>query len=223
MQIISTVDIGTVIAQSPIFHDCGLDAASFSPRCYRKGQIVSDMPNGRASVGLVASGGIDVYSIAMDGSEVKLSTLGRGEAFGICNLFAASDLETVLKCREDALVLFIAKDDLIAAIAASPDTLIRYARICNEKIQFLIRRIELLTMQSCRGKLLEYLITQSDTSGMLELTASKEQLAKELGVGRASLFRELSLLQGEGLIKAAGSFIFVLNKPALQERLYAQC
>lgn len=212
-----------IIDQSPMFAGCGLEADSFHPRSFRKGQLVSDQQNGRACVGLIASGAIDVYSVAMDGSEINLSSLSTGDAFGICNLFATSEMETVLKCREDATVLFAPKDELLAALSTRPEALIRYARLCNEKIQFLIRRIELLTMQSCRGKLLEYLITKQDGAGTVALASSKEQLAKELGVGRASLFRELSQLQSEGLIRSSGTRIHVLNRPALEQRLYAQC
>lgn len=222
MQTIYSIDIGATIAASPVFQDCGLPESSFVLRSCRKGQILSDKPGGRASVGLVAFGAVDVYSVAMDGSEIKLSTLEKGDAFGICNLFAASDLETVLKCREDAMVLFVAKDELIAALACRPEAMLRYARLCNEKIQFLIHRIERLTMQSCRGKLLEYLNAQTDASGMLTLDGPKEQLAKELGVGRASLFRELSQLQSEGLIMSQGNIIFVLDRPALRQQLYTQ-
>lgn len=217
------IDFEEIIAQSPMFCDCGLDASAFMPRSYRRGQIVSDRPEGHASAGLIAVGAIDVYSIALDGSEIKLNALGAGEAFGICNLFAKSDLDTVLKCRKDATVLFITKERLIEALVGRPEAMVRYARLCNEKIQFLISRIELLTMQSCRAKLLEYLITRADASGRLALTSSKEQLAKELGVGRASLFRELSQLQGEGLIATEGATIVVLDRKALEARLYAQC
>lgn len=212
-----------IIDRSPMFADCGLDADSFHTRDFRRGQLVSDRQDGRACVGLIATGAIDVYSVAMDGSEIRLSQLAAGDAFGICNLFAASDLETVLKCREDATVLFAPKDALLAALSARPEALMRYARLCNEKIQFLIRRIELLTMQSCRGKLLEYLIARQDPAGVVALSTSKEQLAKELGVGRASLFRELSQLQAEGLIRSSGAHIHVLNRRALERRLYAQC
>lgn len=212
-----------IIDRSPMFSGCGLGEDSFHPRDYRRGQIVSDQQDGRACVGLVAFGAIDVYSVAMDGSEIKLSSLSAGDAFGICNLFATSAMETVLKCRADATVLFVPKDELLAALSTRPEALIRYARLCNEKIQFLIRRIELLTMQSCRGKLLEYLITKQDCAGTVSLAASKEQLAKELGVGRASLFRELSQLQSEGLIRSSGTRIHVLNRHALEQRLYAQC
>ena len=43
-------------------------------------------------------------------------------------------------------------DSIVSAMA--------YAALCNAKIQFLLSRIEMLTMQSCRGKVLAFLLAE---------------------------------------------------------------
>ena len=62
----------------------------------------------------------------------------------------------------------------------------RYAALCNRKLQFLLRRIELLTMQSCRGRLIAHLLEQQDEKGVVRLAGSREDLARRLGVSRAA-------------------------------------
>ena len=53
---------------------------------FRAGQIISDRPSGVLSVGLIVSGRVEVYSVALDGKDVQLNTLTVGECFGVCNL-----------------------------------------------------------------------------------------------------------------------------------------
>ena len=97
---------------------------------------------------------------------------------------------------------------------------LRYAKLCNEKLQFLLRRIELLTMQSCRGRVIAHLLASQDLNGRVMLTGSREDLARQLGVSRAALFRELAALQSTGALRAEGNLLTVLDAPKLEKLLY---
>lgn len=208
---------------SPLLRGCNLEQAEMlACRIYQKGKLISDRPGGRPAVGVLVKGLVDVYSVSLDGREVKLSVLGKGDCFGICNLFAASDMKTVLKCQTDAEILFIPKDTLVGVMKGRPELAMRYAELCSRKIQFLIQRIELLTIHSCRGKVMEYLLTQADEEGLVQIPVSKEDLAKLLGVSRAALFRELAQLQNQGLIRTGGASITILNRVELERFLYLQ-
>ena len=96
----------------------------------------------------------------------------------------------------------------------------RYAALCNRKLQFLLRRIELLTMQSCRGRLIAHLLERQDEKGVVGLAGSREDLARRLGMSRAALFRELSVLQSMGAVSVDGNSITVEDRPLLEELLY---
>ena len=69
-------------------------------------------------------------------------------------LLAGAELETVLRCGEETEVLYIPKPVLLACMERDAGLSLRYAELCNQKLQFLLRRIELLTMQSCRGRVI---------------------------------------------------------------------
>lgn len=193
----------------------------FVRRC-KNGQIVSDRVQNQEAVGLVASGMVDVYSVAMDGRDVQLNSLSAGDCFGICNLLCPAALDTVLRCRTETELLFIPKSTLIAAMQADAALAMRYAAYCNQKIQFLIHRITLLTMQSCRGKVIEYLLSQRKPDGRVMPGCSREDLARRLGVSRAALFRELSFLQNRGLLVLEGAGFAVSNPAPLEALLYNQ-
>lgn len=119
--------------------------------------------------------------MALDGKDVQLNALTVGECFGVCNLLADTELETVLRCGEETEVLYIPKTVLLSCMEQDAGLAMRYAALCNRKIQFLLRRIELLTMQSCRGRLIAHLLEQQDKVGVVKITGSREDLARRLG------------------------------------------
>lgn len=216
----TTQQMLTALEACPLLQGCGIDPARMCLRRCRAGQIVSDRSDGRAAVGMVASGQVDVYSVAMDGRDVQLNVLKSGDCFGISNLLCPTALETVLRCRTETELIFIPKDALIQALQADAALALRYAAYCNRKIQFLIHRIELLTMQSCRGKVIEYLLSQRREDGRVTPGCSREDLARRLGVSRAALFRELAFLQAQGLLALKGPAMAVTNPAALEKLLY---
>lgn len=209
-------EISLVLNASPLLEGCNIDIQEIYTRRCQAGQIVSDRIHNCAAIGVVAFGTVDVYSVAMDGREVQLNSLSMGDCFGISNLLYPAALDTVLRCRSETELLFIPKETLISTMQADAALAIRYAAYCNQKIQFLIHRIALLTMQSCRGKVIEYLLSQRRSDGKVVPGCSREDLARRLGISRAALFRELSFLQNRGLLALKGANLVVLDPSALE-------
>ena len=216
----SQEELQEAVAASPLFHGCKRYVDSMSVKVFRKGQIVSDRQMGQEILGLVVRGSVEVYSIAMDGREIMLSQLKRGDCFGIINLFTNTELPTVLKCGRDTTLLTIPKKKLLELMKNDKELTLRYACICNEKMQFLIKRIEFLTMQSGRNKLIQYLLMRPEQEGLIGLECSKESLASMLGISRASLFRELACLQERKLIDQEPGGIRIRNREQLETILY---
>lgn len=194
-----------------LFHDIELDSRHLIFRKLRKGQMVTDHMQNKEYVGTVTEGILDVYSVALDGKEVRLSTLENGDSFGICNLFLRNELTTVLRAREISKIVMIPKDILLEHLQSDSKLMMRYMKLYNEKIQFLLHRIEELTMQSSRGRLIEYLNDHVDEKGCVNLTESRDELANHLGVSRATLFREIASLKKQNLICSRDGKIYILS------------
>lgn len=205
--------VAHALAISPLLRNVALDPARIMLQHASREEVLEDSIASVSHAAVVARGAVDVFSVAIDGREVHLSSLKTGEAFGICNLFVAHDLPTRLRSRSDALLARIPKDLLIAAIEESPAARRHYLELCNEKIQFLIGRIEELTMQTTRGKLLDYLTLHADAQGVVHLPGPREELAAYLGVSRAALFREIAALKRAGILGTSGRDLCVLRSP----------
>ena len=173
-----------------------LPGEKVSVQIFRCGQIVSDTPRGIPSIGLITRGRIGVYFLAQ------------------------SELETVLRCSVETEILYIPKAVLLESMAADGTLALRFAAVCSEKIQFLLKRIELLTMQSCRGRVIAFLLAHSKEGGEVIFRGSREDLARHLGVSRAALFRELAALQTMGAIESHGNLFHVMNPGQLEDLLY---
>ncbi|NBK20851.1 MAG: Crp/Fnr family transcriptional regulator [Spirochaetia bacterium] len=193
-----------------------LTSSSLRRTSYPKGQVVDDSDGSVPLAVFVEEGELDVFSVALDGTEILVSTLVRPEVFGISNLFEEEQLRTVLECRTDCVLLSLPKDELRRAILKSPLAMVEYAKLCNRKIQFLIRRIEQLSLTSARAKVVDYLLSHT-TAGQPELSlVSKASLTLPLGISRATLFRELSVLEKMEAVYSNGSTVRVINRKILE-------
>lgn len=217
---LSLEEIISAIEFCPLLKDFGISPEATTVRRYDSGEMVSDQVDGQPSVCLVASGIVDVYSVAVDGRDVQLNALQPGDCFGISNLLSTASLETVLRCRTETVLILIPKQVLISKMENNPILAMHYAAYCNQKIQFLLSRIEQLTIQSSRCKVIKYLLSQHQ-DGVVKPHGSREDLARQLGISRAALFRELSYLQDKGILTTEGSSMTILDLAAL-EKLFNQ-
>ena len=179
------------LTSSPFLAGASLPPEQVTAKRFRAGQIISDRPGGVSSVGMIVSGRVEVYSVALDGKDVQLNALTAGECFGVCNLLADMELETVLRCGEETEVLYIPKAVLLACMERDAGLAMRY-----------------------------HLLERQDEKGVVRLAGSREDLARRLGMSRAALFRELSVLQSMGAVSVDGNSITVEDRPLLEELLY---
>ena len=214
-------EIKAAVEASPLLGGCNLPVSGMQVKYCHKGQIVSDRQKNEEILGLIMDGSMDVYSIALDGREILLSQLEKGDCFGVVNLLTKTELPTVLRCRTDTTLVIIPKCQLLSAMEKNSELALRYAGFCNKKMQFLIRRIEFLTMQSGKKKLVQYLLEVPGKGGRFWKNVSRDELASILGISRASLFRELAGLTKQGLIALRDGEIYLLKPDELEEILYA--
>ena len=85
------------LTSSPFLAGASLPPEQVTAKRFRAGQIISDRPGGVSSVGMIVSGRVEVYSVALDGKDVQLNALTAGECFGVCNLLADTERYTVLR------------------------------------------------------------------------------------------------------------------------------
>lgn len=184
---------------------------------YSEGRYLADEIQGEPVVGFVLKGCVAVYAVALDGREVCLNHLYPNDCFGIANLVAPGNVDTVLHCEPHTVVAYVNKEALLRLLHHDAALAMKYAMLCNAKIQFLLKRIESLTMQTSRGKIIVDILLHRDGLQM-NLIGSRDDWANRLGMSRATLFRELAQLQKQGYISIKGKNLTILDLKQLQEK-----
>ena len=209
----------TALSKSPLLCACAERSLSPVICSYTGGETVTDLLDGRPCVGLILSGRVSVSSDTPDGRDVRMNTLGEGDCFGISNLFDPEPLKTILRCEGPAEIAYIAKEALITLLEEDREFSMSYIRLTQQKLQFLLRRIELLTTQNHQVRLIVWLLGQGGEE--IRFPGNREALAAHLGMSRAALFRELSQLDSAGMISTKGTLVRILNRPGLSALLQA--
>ena len=166
---------------------------------YRRGEAIYRPDDFSRKLGILLSG-----SVAVSKGEFPVSRLRPGDLFGAAALYTEEpDYVTTLKARSDCAVLLMSQDWLEARMDRSPVLRRNYIRYLSGRIRFLSGKLEELTGPTAEGKLSHYL-AQRARQGTVELDCSMTELAKRLGMGRASLYRAMDALEREGTIKRTG-------------------
>lgn len=191
-----------------LFSICDIRKEDGFIRRLSKGSIITDSSDYTIAI---LEGTINVMSQAADDTRVMISKLRTGDIFGISNIFIHDELKTELECTEDSELFMIRKEFFKKKLMENPEALEEYCSIMNSKIQFLIDRIADMSAKSARSSISMAILNES-----YKRYKTKEELASGLGISRSSLFRELSALVKEGIIRKTRHSYEILDMQMLE-------
>lgn len=148
-----------------------------------------------------------------------LRELSAGDVTGVSVLFGGdSRMETDVVASGRTSVLFLPREAVEKAILADPVLTERYIRFLSSRIRFLNGVIGRFSGSDVTERTAHYLLERAGEQGrQFELVASRA--ARELGIGRASLYRALDDLQNEGCIEKEGRRILLKDPDRLRSML----
>ena len=182
-------------------------------RSFEAGEIILSSESADRYVGILLSGAAAVTPSA-DPSGAVLKVMGKGDSFGIANLYSEAAFPSIITAKKQSRVLFIKGDAFKALIENDPDALREYLTLLSNKIVYLNKKIATFTAGSTEKKLCIFL-AENQCGGELPSSISMSALADMLSVGRASLYRALDTLSEQGLIARDGKSILIPDKNAL--------
>ena len=208
----------TLLAGTFLFRDAPREAVELArtdPRALRRraarGEVLYDPRHFQRSLGVVLEGRIQVNK-----GPLIMSVLGPGELFGAAALFNdRPDYATTLTARTPCALLLLPQDLVEELMGRWPQVGRNYVAYLSGRIRFLAAKIDALTAGTARRKAARYLLTRR-AGETAELDCSVTDLARRLGVSRASLYRALDGLEAEGVIARKGRRVRILDETALQ-------
>lgn len=163
-------------------------------------------------IGILESGSATVKRITGTGSSITMRSILPGELFGIVSIFGdwKDGLSSII-AKDDCAVYYLTETDFEKIIKNFSVVSGNYIKYLTDRLRFLNRRIDTLSADSTAQRLYEFLLSQSDESGAVNLGYGMSELARRLKIGRSSLYRDIESLEESGLIKRENRN-FILKK-----------
>lgn len=172
---------------------------------------------------VVATGTIRIFKLSPTGREQVLAVEGPGSSLAELPVFDGGVYPASASAVEDSEVLFISRDDFQNYCLEHPEVALKVLAVVGSRLRRLVALIEDLSFTTVRQRLISLLLRlaqsnrKASTQGMrVELTATHQDLASELGTVRELVSRNLSRLQAEGLLEIEGRTIIIKDLPGLK-------
>ncbi len=205
------------LLQSPLFHGCDaeqlvkrLSDAKLRPVSFRSGDYLMRRDSDRHMLGILLRGSAAVERKLRDG-QMHMSRLIESDLFGAASIFSPQQEYVVdIRCLTDCKVLFLTEEELLSWMQENPVLLKNYLCYLNSRIRFLNQRLDALSKSTVPSKLMTFFVNASK-DGMYTVKSYTE-LANALCLSRATLYRALDTLSGEGKILREGKKIILLEE-----------
>ncbi len=185
---------------------------SLEAESYRGGEPIYTPSEFKRALGIVAEGEVSV----MKPGGAQLNVIPKGGCFGAAALFDDSETDfayvTTLIAHKACQVVFISDEQLEAWIVRYPVMALGYIRFLSGRVRFLNRRIDSFTSPSSEEALIKYLKEKAGEDGQLQVTGGYARMARSLSMSRATLYRALSRLESDGLIRKDGNLIVIVSR-----------
>ena len=187
---------------------------------FPRGTILLSQGDSVTAAGVLLSGRIKAYRLDRQGEEHLQSVMGPGGMFG--DVLMATDRgksPVTVECTEDARVLFVPFDSIMAAPGDFGNQLrINLLHELSARYWALTRKVRYLSERSLRGRIALFLLDAAHDQGGLTFTLSmtREAMASLLGVNRSALSRELSRMEKDGLVAVYRGSFRLLDRTGLE-------
>ncbi|MBZ5539767.1 MAG: Crp/Fnr family transcriptional regulator [Acidobacteriia bacterium] len=198
-------------------------AARVSSRHFGRGELLFSEGDPCQGLFIVAAGKVRIFKMSASGREQILALEGAGSTIAELPVFDGGNYPASASAAEDAEVLFISRKDFQNFCREHPEVALKVIAVVGGRLRRLVGIIEELSFTTVRQRLITLLLRLAQEKGAMskqgiriELGASHQELAAELGTVRELVSRNLGRLQAEGLIEVEGREIIVKDAAGLK-------
>ena len=215
-------EIFELFASSPLFRgaskesiDYAIDCSSVS-ECKKGERIESES----SCLFIILSGTASVVGISKT-QTVILNTLKKGRVFGMASLFGEKCGTTAIVAGESCVYAVITQEVIEELLKRDIGFTKNYICFLSDKIRFLNKKIAFFTSGKTEKKLAGYLLSLPLENNEIRLEMNMSSLAKNLDMGRASLYRAFDALEENGFIKRTNNIVKITS-PEEFRKIYGE-
>jgi CRP/FNR family transcriptional regulator, dissimilatory nitrate respiration regulator len=166
----------------------------------------------------VLSGAIRVFRGSAKGKEITLVIAGEGNTFAEASVFL-DKYHCYAEALKDSVVFLIPKDAFVKYLQSNSQFAIAWIRILSLEVIHLRQRIEEITLNSPRIRIVSYLLLLADLqkNTSVILPAHRKSIANLLDMTHETFYRASKELENEGLVRFDEQRVEVINRTKLEE------
>lgn len=193
-------------------------------RTHPAGQVILLENDWGGSVYFVLDGWVKIRTYNIDGKEVTLNILGRGEIFGEMAALEEVPRSTDVITLTETKISSIPAHDFVAVVQADPLAGIRLARLMARRLRQLNRRLRLREADSL-SRVADTILFLAEGQGKqgekgIEIpNLPHRELSSLSGLARETVTRVLTKLEKKGLIQREAEVICIPDKLALEQAI----
>lgn len=216
----------TVLTKAPLFIGLSSDEIekilSQVPHKFRKyeaGTMISQSGEPVNSLMIVIEGIVKGEMVDFAGRVIKIEDIPAPGALASAFMFGNNNRFPVnVAAIAKTELLIIERSDFLKMMMANDKILINFLNMISNRSQFLSEKIKFLSFKTIKGKLAQYFLEMAGyKKTVIRLTRTQNDLSDFFGVARPSIARAIGEMEEEGLIKAQGKVITILDMKKLNE------
>ena len=163
--------------------------------------------------------------MAASGREQVLAFEGPGSSIAELPVFDGGNYPASAAAVVESTLLFVSKQDFRLLCLKSPEVALKVLRVVGKRLRNLVSIIEELSFGTVRHRLASLLVRlasggQRTPRGVeVELPASQQEIAAQIGTVRELVSRGLGRLQAQGIIELEGRKIKIRDVKALEKEM----
>ncbi len=181
-------------------------------REFEKGEEIQTDP---PSLFCVIHGTVNVYRAERENT-VLLNSIRSGGVFGAAQLFSNESMFSSVKAADRCECLIIPRVAVTQLLSHDNRFTLNYVVFLSDRIRFLNKKIAAFTAGDGVKTLAGYLLSLPDNDGVVKLPSNMSRLAQYLNVSRPTLYRAITSLSEEKIIKKDGAFVKILSYEKLK-------
>lgn len=192
---------------------------NYQKKSYEQEQVVAYADTEIKSLYILIEGEARGEMMDFSGKTIKIEDLDAPTLLAPAFLFGKiNKFPVTIIANKPSIVVSIPKSSFVKLIQTNEILLTNFLNNISNRAQFLSNKLRFLSFQSLKGKIAHFLIQLSKKTGKDEFLMPKSQneLAEMFGVARPSLGRTIRELDKDGVIKAEGKKITLLDKEKLK-------
>lgn len=222
-------NVKELLLESPFFKGLPEDlieraTAHIVSRQHPPNQVILLENDWGSSVYFILDGWVKIRTYNLDGKEVTLNILGKGELFGEMAALEESPRSTDVITLAETLIGNMPAADFAELINTEPQAGIRLAQLMGRRLRQVNRRLRLRESDS-QSRVADILLFLADGQGKVSEAGTEipnlphRELSSLSGLARETVTRVLSKLEKKGLIKRDRDTLCIPDLRALERLL----